>query len=151
MDWLVSLLAAIEPQHWFALGLTLLIAEMASGTTYLLWPAVAAFIVGAISLTGATTWMLDVAVFAVLVIALTALGRPLVKRLRASGDTATTLNERSAQMIGARAVVTAFANGVGAVKINDSEWRAVSEESLSPGEAVEIAAVDGTTLKVRRA
>lgn len=149
MDWLVSLLAAIEPQHWFAFGLVLLIAEMASGTTYLLWPAVAAFAVGLISLSGATDWIVDLSIFAVLVIALTAFGRPLVQRFRTGGGSPL-LNERAQQLIGTRAVVANFANGVGSVKIQDTIWRAVSEETLAPGENVEIAGVDGATVKVKR-
>lgn len=148
MDSVFAFLMALEPQHWFVLGLVLLIAELASGTTYLLWPATAAFIVGLVTMTGATTWALDVGLFAALVIVLTLVGRPAVQRLRAEGAP---LNERGAQMVGARGVVTAFANGAGSVKIGDTIWRAVSEEALAPGENVEIASVDGVTLTVRRA
>ena len=49
MEPLVSLLSSVGPQHWVVLGLILLIAEMASGTTYLLWPAVAAFLVALVA------------------------------------------------------------------------------------------------------
>ena len=44
MSAILTLLSAIEPQHWLVAGLLLLIAEMLTGTSYLLWPAVAAFI-----------------------------------------------------------------------------------------------------------
>ena len=150
MDALVALLAGIEPQHWLILGLLLLIAEMASGTTYLLWPAVAAFVTGLIAFAGLTNWIADMAIFAVLVIALTAYGRPLVQRLRSTGESST-LNERGASLIGARGVVTAFGDGVGSVKIDDTVWRAISEDTLAAGEHVKVAAVDGVTLKVKRA
>jgi membrane protein implicated in regulation of membrane protease activity len=150
MDRLINLLMAMAPEHWFVLGLVLLIAEMASGTTYLLWPAVAAFITGLIAMTGLAGWAVEIVIFAVLVIALTAFGRPLVQRFRAEAGSPH-LNERGAQLIGARGVVTAFAGGTGAVKIDDTIWRATSEEALAPGESVEIAAVDGVTLKVKRA
>ncbi|MBK8545381.1 MAG: NfeD family protein, partial [Caulobacteraceae bacterium] len=82
MDTLITFLTSLGPQHWLVFGLILLIAEMASGTTYLLWPAVAAFLTALVTLTGATNWVADVAIFAVLVIALTALGRPIVQRWR---------------------------------------------------------------------
>jgi inner membrane protein len=36
------------------------------------------------------------------------------------------------------------------VKVNDTVWRAMSDEALEAGQAVEIAAVDGVTLKVKR-
>ena len=82
MDTLITFLTSLGPQHWLVFGLILLIAEMASGTTYLLWPAVAAFITALISLSGGTTWVADMAIFAVLVIALTWFGRPIVQRWR---------------------------------------------------------------------
>lgn len=150
MDTLIAFLAGLGPQHWLVLGLILLIAEMASGTTYLLWPAVAAFITALVSLTGLTSWIVDMAVFAVLVIALTAFGRPIVQRWREEGA-ASNLNERSKTLIGTRGVVTVFANGAGSVKINDTIWRAVSEEALAPGQTVVIDSVDGATLKVKSA
>jgi inner membrane protein len=148
LDFVVMLLAGIEPWHWLALGLVLLIAEMSTGTTYLLWPAVAALATALVSFLGVTTWAMDVGLFAVLVIALTAFGRPLVRRWRHEGGAAG-LNERSVAMIGVRGVVASFANGVGSVKVNDTVWRATSDDALEIGQAVEIAAVDGATLKVK--
>lgn len=148
MDSLIAFLAGMGPTHWLVLGLLLLIAEMVTGTTYLLWPAVAAFAAALAAWVGAG-WLAQMAVFAILVIALTWFGRPLVQRWRNEGA-ATGLNERSAALIGTRGIVTVFANGAGSVKVGDTVWRAVSDEALTPGESVEIAAVDGATLKVQR-
>lgn len=150
MDALFQFFASIGPMHWLVFGLVLLIAEMASGTTYLLWPAVAAFATALISWFAPVNWVAEMAIFAVLVIALTAFGRPLVQRWREEGA-ASGLNERSATLIGTRGVLTAFANGAGSVKVNDTVWRSVSDEALQPGETVEVIAVDGTTLRVKRA
>ncbi len=150
MDTLVSFFAEFGPQHWLILGLVLLIAEMASGTTYLLWPSVAAFITALAAFLGLGNWVAELALFAILVIALTWLGRPLVQRWRNEGA-ANTLNNRAASLIGTRAVVTSFANGVGSVKVGDTVWRAQSDEALEAGAEVEIASVDGAVLKVRRA
>jgi membrane protein implicated in regulation of membrane protease activity len=44
-----------------------------------------------------------------------------------------------------------FHNGAGSVKVNDTVWRAVSDDALVPGETVVIDSVDGATLKVKRA
>lgn len=147
---LIGFLTSVGPQHWLVLGLILLIAEMASGTTYLLWPAVAAFATALIALTGATNWIADMAIFALLVIALTLFGRPLVERWKRDGA-ASGLNERSTSLIGERGVVADFANGEGSVKVRDTLWRAVSEETLEAGQGVVVASVDGVTLKVKRA
>lgn len=149
MDTLITFLTSMGPQYWLILGLILLIAEMATGTTYLLWPAVAAFITALVSFSGMTNWVADVGIFAVLVIALTAFGRPLVQRWRLEHP-ASGLNDRAAGLIGVRGVLTAFANGVGSVKVNDTVWRAVSDEALEAGANVEIAGVDGSSLKVKR-
>ena len=150
MDTLIAFMTSLGPQHWLVLGLILLIAEMASGTTYLLWPAVAAFLTALVSLAGATNWIADMAIFAVLVIALTAFGRPIVQRWRQEGG-ATGLNERSQTLIGTRGVITVFANGAGSVKVADTVWRAVSDEALQPGQTVIVDSVDGSTLKVKAA
>ena len=149
MDTLLNLLNEMGPLHWLVLGLVLLIIEMATGTTYLLWPSVAAFVTALVALIPPTNWIAEMALFAALIIALTYFGDPLVKRWRNEGA-ASGLNERNLAMIGKRGVVSNFANGVGSVKIADTIWRAVSEEALEAGQAVEVASVDGVTLKVRR-
>jgi membrane protein implicated in regulation of membrane protease activity len=149
MDTLINLLNEMGPLHWLVLGLLLLIFEMATGTTYLLWPSVAAFAVALVALIFPTNWIAEMALFAVLIIALTYFGHPLVKRWRNEGA-ASGLNERNLSMIGKRGVVANFANGVGSVKIADTIWRAVSEEALAAGESVEVAGVDGVTLRVKR-
>ena len=148
METLITFLTSLGPQHWLVFGLILLIAEMASGTTYLLWPAVAAFLTALISLAGMSNWVTDVAIFAVLVIVLTFFGRPIVQRWREENN-AEGLNERSKTLVGTRGVITVFANGGGSVKIADTVWRAVSDETLTPGQTVVIDSVDGATLKVR--
>lgn len=150
MDTLIAFLTSLGPQHWLVFGLILLIAEMASGTTYLLWPAVAAFITALVSLSGGTTWAADVAIFAVLVIALTYFGRPMVQRWRHE-QAAAGLNERSQTLVGTRGEIASFKDGAGSVKVADTVWRAVSDEALTPGQTVVIDGVDGATLKVRAA
>ena len=149
MDLLINLLNDMGPLHWLVLGLLLLIIEMATGTTYLLWPSVAAFATALAALLLPTNWIAEVALFATLIIVLTYFGRPLVKRWR-NEHAAQGLNERSLTMIGKRGVVASFANGVGSVKIADTIWRAVSEEALEAGQSVEVDGVDGVTLRVRR-
>ncbi len=149
MEPLLDLLNAMGPQHWLVLGLLLLIAEMATGTTYLLWPSVAAFLTALVAWLAPTNWAIELALFALLIIALTYFGHPLVKRWREE-HAAEGLNERASALIGVRGVVANFANGVGAVKVGDTMWRAVSEETLEPGQSVEVSAVDGVTLKVKR-
>lgn len=149
MNALIDLLSQLQPQHWLLLGLALLIAELASGTTYLLWPAVAAFLTALIAWVAPIDWAASMGVFAVLVIGLTWFGRPLVQRWREEGK-GNGLNDRAQTLVGARGVLAAFANGAGSVKLNDTIWRAISDEALQAGETVEVAGADGATLKVKR-
>lgn len=149
MDSLIAFAVTFGPQHWAALGLLLLIAEMSTGTTYLLWPAMAAFATALVSLLGLHDVIPQVAVFAALVIVLTLAGRPLAQKMR-DGKAANGLNERSQTLVGMRGQLMSFADGVGSVKVNDTVWRAVSDEPLQAGQHVEVVSVDGVTLKVRR-
>src|SRR5262245_15735419 len=129
METLLNLLNAMQPVHWLGLGLVLLIVEMATGTTYILWPAVAAFVTALVALMFQTSGIAEMALFAALIIALTYFGHPIVKRWR-NEHVAHGLNERNVTMIGKRGVVANFANGIGSVKIADTIWRAASEEAL---------------------
>jgi len=122
---------------------------MATGTTYLLWPAVAAFATGLVAWLTPAGWVIEFSIFALLIIVLTYFGHPLVKNWR-NENAANGLNERGSALVGARGVIANFANGVGSVKVRDTVWRAVSDEALEAGQAVEVAAVDGITLKVKR-
>ncbi|HRP11253.1 MAG TPA: NfeD family protein [Terricaulis sp.] len=149
MDALISVFTTLGPQHWLVLGLVLLIAEMATGTTYLLWPAVAAFFTALISFFGFTHWWADVAIFAVLVMVLTYFGQPIVKRWRSEGA-ASGLNDRAATLVGKRGVIDNFANGAGSAKVGDTMWRVVSDEVLEAGAEVEVVSVQGVTLRVKR-
>jgi membrane protein implicated in regulation of membrane protease activity len=150
METVLDFLNTLNAQHWAGFGVALLIAELLTGTTYLLWPAVAAFVVALASYFGLHYWAIELTMFAVVTIVLTAFAHPIVKRWRlAQGGRP--LNERAHQMIGTRGMLTAFANGVGSVKINDSIWRAVSNEPLIAGEQVVIAEVHGTTVTVKKA
>jgi membrane protein implicated in regulation of membrane protease activity len=148
MSWLTN----VSHTHWFVLGLILLIAEISTGTTYLLWPAVAAGVTGFAVMALGLDLLTATAVFAVLTIVLTLLGRPLLRNLRVGAGAPSGINERGASLVGARAVaVHAFHNGVGSVKIGDSVWRALSAEEIAPGQAVEIVAVDGASVTVKPA
>ncbi|MBS0384038.1 MAG: NfeD family protein [Proteobacteria bacterium] len=146
---LLDFLVALGAQHSQVFGLALLIAEMATGTSYVLWPAVAALITSLLALLGVDNGFMQIAIFAAATILLTAFGHPIVRKWREARQ-GRSLNERAAHMVGARGVLTAFANGVGSMKINDSIWRAESEEELQAGDQVEIASVHGVTVKVRR-
>jgi membrane protein implicated in regulation of membrane protease activity len=137
--------------HWWALGAILLTVEIASTTQYLLWPGVAALVIGVLkyfdpSLDG----RLGVFLFAVTSVIATAAWKRSAWG-RADRSTHGTLNDRSAQYVGR--VVKAeenFVNGRGAVRVDDTRWNAVVTDGSAPvkGDMLTIASADGAVFKV---
>lgn len=53
-------------------------------------------------------------------------------------------------LVGARGQVVGVESGDLQVRVQSELWRASANESLDPGESVEVQGIDGLTLKVRR-
>lgn len=156
MDAVFSYLETMPFWHWWVLAVLLLLIEIATGSTYFLWPATAAVAVGASDLWPFDgNWQAQLALFAVITILLIIFATPRVKPwLHKTRSDHLTLNERGEQKIGKRAVVDeAFANGGGRVKFGDTVWAAesASGENFAKGAAVEIVRVDAAKLVVRAA
>jgi membrane protein implicated in regulation of membrane protease activity len=140
--------------HWWALGAILLGLEIVSTTQYLLWPGIAALLVGLLKfLVPPLDGRLAVFVFAVVsVIATIAWKRSSWGRSERSTHPA--LNERCAQYIGR--IVKAeenFVSGRGAVRVDDTRWIATVVDGSAPvkGDLLQVSGADGTTLKVQLA
>lgn len=151
MDLWVSIFDRMNLWAWWAISGVILIAELLTGTTYLLWPAAAAFLTGfvAMEMLG-VSWAAQWAVFAILSLGLLWVGdrwvRPAMKAGAGSG-----LNDRSLRMIGQRATVASdFVSGRGRVKYGDSEWAAETLDGSDPaaGSIVTVSAVNGVMLTV---
>src|SRR6185295_273046 len=138
--------------HWWALGAILLTAEIASTTQYLLWPGLAALVVGVIKFVDpALDGRLAVFLFAVISVVATALWKRSAWG-RAERSTHGTLNDRSAQYVGR--VVKAeetFSNGRGAVRVDDTRWNAVVTDGSTPvkGDMLKITGADGAVFEVQ--
>lgn len=151
MDAIAALLGQIQPWHWLALGLAFLVAELASGSTYLLWPAASAWLVGLLLFFLPIGVGGQLLIFAGATIALTLTGHRYVRGrwLTQGGDPQ--LMEPGLRFRGRQAVAAGpFEHGVGRVRLDDTEWRAESLDAIGAGEKVEVLAVEGATLKVRR-
>jgi membrane protein implicated in regulation of membrane protease activity len=140
--------------HWWAFGALLLALEVASTTQYLLWPGIAALLVGVLKfIDPALDGRLAVFLFAVIAVGATILWKR--SRLgRADRTTHLTLNERSAQYLGRRVIaLDDFAGPRGAVRVDDSRWNAMTLDGTSPkkDEALQVIGCDGTTLTVKAA
>lgn len=137
---------------WLAAGGLLLIAEIGTGSSWLLWPAVCAAFVGVLTTLGLPFSLPEqLALWAVLSVVTTFASRSLFKRRRATLDTDADVNE--VRLLGRTGqALTPFAHGRGRVLIDGGEWNAEldGEEDLAAGARVEVVErLDGARLKVR--
>lgn len=141
------------PWTWFVLAIALLILELFTGTTYLLWIAVASAATGVILLGFDVAWQAQLGLFAVLTFAVAIAGRRFLRPGWLRSDQPD-LNEGLARVAGRTAFAVAdFAAGVGRVKLDDTVWgaRAADGEPIRAGEALTVTGMEGSTLQVRRA
>ena len=150
MDWLTELYANQPFWIWLTVGAVILTAELATGSGWLLWPAVSAAIVAYLTMLGVDVGLPgEIALFAVLTIATTFLSRRFLKRPKDGAN----LNE-PARLIGRTGQATSpFVGGYGRVAVEGCEWAAEveGEEAVEEGARVEVAALaDGARLVVRK-
>ena len=150
----MTFLTTLSPWHWWALSILLLALELIAPTSFFLWPAVAAAIIGIVlwfaPQIGVLAQVLGFIFLAAGAITVWRAG-PWRKRRKSQ---APLLNERAAQYVGRRAtVVEAFRNGRGEVEIDDTRWRAEATDGsdIAQGAHVTIQSVDGILLKVAAA
>ena len=152
MDWLTELYANQPFWVWLTVGLVILTAELATGSGWLLWPAVSAAIVAYLTMLGVDVGLPgEIAMFAVLTIATTFASRRFLKR---KADALIDVNE-PARLVGRTGLATSpFIEGYGRVAVEGCEWAAELEngEVLPEGARIEVAALkDGARLVVREA
>lgn len=154
MDTITDFLNAQVAWHWWTLGALLLAIEMISTTQYLLWPGIAALLVGVLRFFDpGLDGRLCVFLFAVLSVVVTVAWK---RSPWGQVDYAVhpTLNRRGDQCVGrfVKAAVD-FSAGQGAVLVDDSRWSAKVIDGSAPvaGDMLEVAAAEGTVLKVRLA
>ena len=151
MNWLTELYANQPFWIWLTVGGLFLTAELATGSGWLLWPAVSAAVVAYLTMLGIDVGLPgEIGLFAVLTIATTFLSRRFI-RPRLLPDS---INE-PARLIGRTGLATSpFVQGYGRVAVEGCEWAAELEtgEALEEGARVEVAALrDGARLIVREA
>jgi inner membrane protein len=154
MEGFIVFLQSIPFWYWWVFAIALLTIELMTGSTYFLWPAIAAAIVGLLDIWPLDgQWQIELIIFAAITIALSAFAPSYVKPwLHKTQADHFTLNQRGAQKIGRRATVEdAFINGRGKVRYGDTLWLAESDtgEDFDEGAQVEITRTEGTKLFVK--
>ncbi|MBT8472183.1 MAG: NfeD family protein [Marinicaulis sp.] len=155
MEAIIEFFSTMPFWYWLVAATILLVIEIVTGSTYFLWPAIAAAVTSVAALFGFVPWQAELFLFATSTIALSVIAPPYVKPwLHRTQADHPNLNQRGAQKIGRRATVdVTFTNGVGKVRLGDTLWLAESEngEDFEEGEKVVVAKAEGTKLIVKAA
>jgi membrane protein implicated in regulation of membrane protease activity len=148
-NFLVQMLESMSGSKWLIVGVLLLVLEVVTGTTYILWPAVAALIVGVIVFVLPLAWEMQFLLFFILSGVLLVVGHKFV-RPKMKGGEPSDLNDRARTMVGMRVKAVAdFETGLGRVQVGDTQWRAsIVDGNPSAGAELRVLSVKGTTLLV---
>ncbi len=145
-----DMLEGLSPWWWVAFGIALGAIEMVTLSFFLIWPGLAALLMAVIlPFAPDMPGEIQVALFAMLSVILTLVGRALMARFGDGGEPVSGLNQRSTQLVGRRAKVISFTGSEGTVEIDGMQWRATGPDGVVPeGSLVTITAADGMMLTV---
>lgn len=149
---MLAFLESMNATRWGLLGITLVGIELITGSTYILWPAVAAIVIAIWVFFLPLSWEMQFLAFFAISLALLVIGHYYVRPLMKSGEPSD-LNDPGRTMLGRRVVAfTDFENGHGRVTVGDTQWKAASEgANPKSGDRLIITAVTGATLIVEAA
>lgn len=153
---IMTIIDSLGPWLWVAIGLLILGIEIIAPSTILLWPGLAALVVGAITLLLGTEnsiwpWQAQVVVFLALSLLIAWFGKDYVKSHDLEKSDKPDLNNRGTQLIGETALLKeAIAEGYGRAKIGDTTWR-VKGADAKAGTRVKVVGADGSLLIVEKA
>lgn len=133
---------------WFVVALILFAGEILTpGGFFIVFFGLGACVAGAVAVLGAPIWVQGVVFPAVSIVAMLALRKRLLARLRQS-DAKTPIDELAGAI--ATATVEIPAGAIGAVELRGSTWNARNQAArpLGKGERCRVTRVEGLTLFV---
>jgi len=145
---MMQLLAQLDYWHWLIAASVLVLLEVFSPGIFFLWMGIAAALVGGLLwLWPEMSWQLQLLLFGLLSIASVVSARMILVRRPIETDEPT-LNRRGEQYLGRVLVLDrAIENGVGRVRVDDTQWR-VQGEDCAANTRVRVIGVDGAVLLV---
>jgi len=145
----IAMMSSMNSWTWLILGTVLLIAELFTGSTFILWPAIAAIVVGITIFIVPLGWTMQLTLFAILSVIGLIIGEKYLRpRLDKGEDEG--LNDLNSSMAGRRVLAIGdFTSGEGRVKFGDTEWRArLYDGNAKAGDELRVIGVEGATLNV---
>ena len=141
----------LEFWHWWVLGALLITIEMIAPSTVLLWPGIAAGIVGLVLLAaGDMGWQLQVLLFAALSVTSLIVWR-LYARARPGRSDDSRISRRGDQLVGRFFTLKEpIVDGRGRLEVDGTIWKIEGEE-IDAGARVKIVGVESVILKVEQA
>lgn len=151
MTELTEFLNNLEFWHWWVLAAVLIVFEMIVPSTVLLWPGIAAAIVGIVLLVVPDVgWQVQVLLFAALSVISLGVWLGLLRSRFVHSDESK-LNRRGAEYIGREYMLPEpIVNGTGRLNIDDTTWQ-VAGDDMAAGVRVRVVGMDGVVLKVEPA
>ena len=148
---MLDLLPKIEFWHWWVLAEVLIALEVFVPSTVLLWPGLAAIVVGIVLFAAPNlSWEMQVLLFAVLSVICIVAWRAYA-RGRPTQTEDSQLNLRAERLVDREITLTEpLADGRGKVTLDGVMWTVAGGE-LEAGAKVRVTEVDGTILKIERA
>lgn len=145
----LAFLESMNATRWGLLGIALVGIELVTGSTYILWPAVAAIVMAVWVFFLPLSWEMQFVAFFAISLALLIVGHFYVRPLMKSGEPSD-LNDPARAMLGRRVVAYSdFENGNGRVTVGDTQWKAATNgPDPKTGDRLVITAVTGATLIV---
>ncbi|ALI98072.1 NfeD family protein [Rufibacter tibetensis] len=131
---------------WLIAGILLLVAEMITGTFYLLWLGIAVFVAAVLAYLFPETYWLPPAAASASALLLILFTKPLTVRLRqAKGyhDPSHQLTNKHGEVL-----EPISPTRLGTVRVGTEIWSASSPEELSPGQRIIVISQSSTVLKV---
>jgi inner membrane protein len=131
---------------WLAIGAVLIGIEVMLPSTWLIWPAISAALVGLLGLAGLVLdWRTQCVLFAVLAVVTTFVWQRRFRGAAAVSDRPQ-LNRRLASLIGRQGAVERDG-----LRLDDTLWRVRAEDgtAVEPGQRVEVVGAEGPELVVR--
>jgi len=138
-----DILHALGGWTWWIIAGLLLIAELSSPGIYFLWLGVAAAALGFIVFFIDIGWQTQIALWAILSVALVLLSKSWLKRRNQVESDQPNLNRRMLNYVGRSYVLEEpIVNGYGKIRIEDTLWQVVGPD-MPKGDWVRITRADG--------
>ena len=150
---MLELISHITTVHWFILALALIGIEVLAPSSYFMWPSASAAVVGVLSWLFGMSGVVEISIFVILAVA-SSIAWQIWFKPKTENTDRPELNRRASQYVGRKFVLREpFVDGVGYVIVDDSRWRAETDDgrNIDVGTRVEVYDTDGSTFMVREA